>query len=137
MFIIYLAALDLCSSVQDLHYIMWDLSLQCIDYLVETHWLQSVQDSVVVVHWFSCSAACGILVPWPGIKPTPPELQGRFLTTGPPGKSPDKLHLIILFLLGPLRHQYLSVVCLCFFIFNFSLQVLLSFICWFFWGLHS
>ena len=30
---------------------------------------------------------CGILVPWPGIKPTSPALEGRFLTTGPPGKS--------------------------------------------------
>ena len=29
-----------------------------------------------------------ILVPQPGIKPKSPELQGRFLTTGPPGKSP-------------------------------------------------
>ena len=31
--------------------------------------------------------ACGLLVPWPGIEPTSPGLQGRFLTTGPPGKS--------------------------------------------------
>ena len=29
----------------------------------------------------------GILLPWPGIKPTSPALEGRFLTTGPPGKS--------------------------------------------------
>ena len=29
--------------------------------------------------------ACGILVPQPGIKPA---LEGRFLTTGPPEKSP-------------------------------------------------
>jgi len=26
----------------------------------------------------SCSAACGILVPWSGIEPVPPALQGRF-----------------------------------------------------------
>ena len=31
--------------------------------------------------------AHGILVPWPGIEPVSPALQGRFLTTGPPGKS--------------------------------------------------
>ena len=31
---------------------------------------------------------CGILVPRPGMKPTSPALEGRFLTTGPPGKSP-------------------------------------------------
>jgi len=31
--------------------------------------------------------ACGILVPQPGIEPVSLVLQGRFLTTGPPGKS--------------------------------------------------
>ena len=31
--------------------------------------------------------ACGILVSPPGIEPTSPALQGRLLTTGPPGKS--------------------------------------------------
>ena len=30
--------------------------------------------------------ACRILFPWPGIKPTSPALEGRFLTTGLPGK---------------------------------------------------
>ena len=29
--------------------------------------------------------ACGILDPHPGIKPTPPALEGAVLTTGPPG----------------------------------------------------
>ena len=36
----------------------------------------------------SCPAACGILVPRPGIKPESPALEGGFFTTGPPGKSP-------------------------------------------------
>ena len=31
--------------------------------------------------------ACGILVPQPGIKPTPPALEGEVLATEPPGKS--------------------------------------------------
>ena len=31
--------------------------------------------------------AYGILVPRPGIKPVSSALQGRFSTTGPPGKS--------------------------------------------------
>ena len=31
--------------------------------------------------------ACGILALPPGIKPTPPGLEGEVLTTGPPGKS--------------------------------------------------
>ena len=43
--------------------------------------------SVVVAHGFSCSAACGILVPQPGIEPVSPALEGRFFTIGPPGKS--------------------------------------------------
>ena len=35
----------------------------------------------------SCSEACWILTPWPGIKPASPALGGGFLTTGPAGKS--------------------------------------------------
>ena len=31
--------------------------------------------------------ACGILVPFPGIEPTPLALEGKVLTTGLPGKS--------------------------------------------------
>ena len=31
--------------------------------------------------------ACEILVPWPGIEPKSPSLQGGFLTTEPSGKS--------------------------------------------------
>ena len=34
-----------------------------------------------------CHMACGILVPWPGIKPMPLALE-TVLTTGPPGKCP-------------------------------------------------
>ena len=33
-----------------------------------------------------CPVACGILVPWPGIKPASPTLHGGFLTTEPPGE---------------------------------------------------
>ena len=40
-----------------------------------------------MVHELSYSAACGILVPQPGIEPAPSELQGGFLTTELPGKS--------------------------------------------------
>ena len=38
--------------------------------------------------WFSDQEACGILIPWPGIEPTPSALEGKVLTTGLPGKSP-------------------------------------------------
>ena len=37
--------------------------------------------------------AWGIIVPQPGMEPTSPALEGRFLTTGPPGKS---LHILTL-----------------------------------------
>ena len=37
--------------------------------------------------WYFGCEACGILAPWPGIKPAPPALEGRVLTTGLPRKS--------------------------------------------------
>ena len=57
-----------------------DLSLQ--------HTLQSRRkSSVVEAAGLSCSDVHGVLVPQPGIEPTPPLQGGFFLTTGPPGKS--------------------------------------------------
>ena len=44
-------------------------------------------DPLIVIHKLSCPAACWILVPWPGIEPVSLALQGRFLTTRPPGRS--------------------------------------------------
>ena len=41
------------------------------------------------VFWFFGHEAHGILAPRPGIEPTPTALEGKVLTTGPPGKSPD------------------------------------------------
>ena len=43
--------------------------------------------TLVWAHGLSCSVAHEVLVPRPGIEPPSPALQGRFLTTGPPGKS--------------------------------------------------
>lgn len=40
---------------------------------------------LAVAHSLSCSPACEIFVPWPDIEPTSRELQGKFLTTRPPG----------------------------------------------------
>ena len=42
---------------------------------------------LIVVCKLSCLAANGVLLPWPGIEPVSPTLQGRFLTFGLPGKS--------------------------------------------------
>ena len=41
--------------------------------------------------WLLACKACGILAPQPGTKPTTPALEGKVLTTGPPGKSLDQL----------------------------------------------
>ena len=38
-------------------------------------------------HGLNSSAASGILIPRPGLEPSSTTLQGRFLITGPPGKS--------------------------------------------------
>ena len=46
-----------------------------------------VQAIPVVAYGLSCPAACGILVPGPGIEPVSPAFAGGFLTTGPSGKS--------------------------------------------------
>ena len=58
------------------------LSLSC------SAWVPGRVGSAAVVFRLSCPIACGILVPGPGIEPTSPALEGRFLTTTrPPGKS--------------------------------------------------
>ena len=47
--------------------------------------------SIVVACGLSTSETCRILVPWPGIQSASPAWEGRFLATGPPGKSLDLL----------------------------------------------
>ena len=46
---------------------------------------------------FICSGAYGISAPPPGMEPVPPALQGRFLTSGPPGNSQIELFLFVFF----------------------------------------
>ena len=64
----------------------------------------------------SCPTACGILVLQPGIEPMSPALEGRFLTTGPPGKSPSflfysgKIFKSILSLLLPVPYMPIAVI---------------------------
>ena len=38
--------------------------------------------------WLFDLEACGNFVPQPGIEPVPLAVEGKVLTTGPPGKSP-------------------------------------------------
>ena len=47
------------------------------------------ESSIVVARGLSCAAACGILVPRPGIEPASPALEGGFFTTELPGEFPE------------------------------------------------
>ena len=74
LFIWLVSASGLSCRTQDFCLVTRDLWLQCTGFLL-------------VALRFSCSTACRILVPWPGIEPLSLALQGRFITIGPPGKS--------------------------------------------------
>ena len=50
--------------------------------------------------------ACGILTPQPGIELSLPALEGRVLTTGPPGKS---LHLSLSLAFASLYQSFLKL----------------------------
>ena len=111
---IYLAASGLSCGTRDLS--LWRVALHCgawasliavcrllfscvrapehVGSVVVAHGLSSCgaqalecMGSVVAACRLSYPAACGILVPQPGIEPMFSALEGRFLTTGPPGKS--------------------------------------------------
>ena len=98
---LFMAALGLSCSMRDL--LLWLLSScgawapECVGSVAVWGlsscgvWAPECVGSLVAAHRLSCPAARGILVPWPGIKPASPALEGRFLTTGPPGKSPVQL----------------------------------------------
>ena len=55
--------------------------------LVAEHGFWDTQASVVVAHRLSCGILLILIVPGLGTEPMFLELAGRFLTTGPPGKS--------------------------------------------------
>ena len=62
-------------AVLDFHCLIQTFSIQCAG-------------SVVAEHRLNCPEACEILVAPPGIQLVYPASEGRFLTIGPPGKSP-------------------------------------------------
>ena len=49
--------------------------------------LNSLQYCFCFIFWCFCHKACGILNPWPSIRPTCLALEGKIWTYGPPGKS--------------------------------------------------
>ena len=86
--------MGLSCNMHDLRCSMQDLSLQRGLFVAVLRLLSSCGTrasehggSVVEARGLSCPMACGILFPWPGIKPKSPALEGGFLTTGSPGKS--------------------------------------------------
>ena len=74
-FLFYLAVSGLSCGTQDFHCFKWDLLLHHTD------------SQLAVCKLSTCFVTCEILVPYPGIEPVSPALQGGFITTGPPGKS--------------------------------------------------
>ena len=75
----------ICLSLLSLHCMLLPLlcpSLKCQCFL--GFCLGSQQSSLF---FWPCHAACGTLVSQPGIKPRPPAVEARVLTSGPPGKS--------------------------------------------------
>ena len=62
--------------------------LQHVGYFVAAHGLQLWRVGLVAPRHV------GISVRRPGMEPASPALQGRFLTTGPPGKSPTMRILV-------------------------------------------
>ena len=69
----------------------------------------STQVSLAIARRLSCSMACGLLVPPPGIERVFPALEGRFLTTGQPGKS---LHRFLI----KIEIEIKSIHCNCWYI---------------------
>ena len=75
----------------------WDLCLFLIDLYIflDFFWYEPFLKSLLnllqycpcFMFWFFGCEACGILAPRPGIKLSPPALEGKVSTTGPPGKS--------------------------------------------------
>ena len=73
----------------------------CRIYLEVTNFLFYVFCFLILFFFlFFGREACGILAPWPGIKPAPLALEGKVLTTGPPGKPlcPFLNHFLLLLL---------------------------------------
>ena len=62
--------------------VYFDFLLVCLKSL-----LNFLQYCFCFMFCFGGHETCGILAPWPGIKPAPDALEGEVLTTGLPGKS--------------------------------------------------
>ena len=80
----------------------------CVTFLGGT-WALLCLCSVVVE--LSCSTACEVLDHWPEIKPESSALQGRFLTTGPPGKSFNAALIYSSLMISHVEHLFMFATC--------------------------
>ena len=60
-------------------------------FILSKHLLDLLPYNFCSMFWFFDCMACGIIAPQPGIEPSSPALEGKVLTTGPPGKSLNDL----------------------------------------------
>ena len=58
-----------------------------MDHFQGLYWVGYNIASALCFIFFGCEP-CGSFTPWLGIEPGLPVLEGKVLTTGPPGKSP-------------------------------------------------
>ena len=69
-------------------FFFWKIFIWVHQVLVVAHGIFVVDvGSFDVARRLSCCIACGISLPWPGIKPMSPAFEGKFLTIGSQGKS--------------------------------------------------
>ena len=80
----------------DVHCVVWDLLMWCVDSGFGTQSPEHVGLAVAMLG-LSCSKANGILVPQLGMKPTSPAFQGEFFTSGSPRNSHGLFKGIFLF----------------------------------------
>ena len=98
-FFLYLYA----SIIKDIVSFFFNLFIWLHQILVAAHWIFVASCEIfccsawtlAVVHRLSCPVTYGILVPGSGIEPASSAVQGRLLTTGPPG-SPGITHTVLL-----------------------------------------
>ena len=86
-----------CRWNENSHFLLWKRKKSefsnklWVGFLLYHFFVLQFQRSSLLLFFWSCSTAFGILVPWPGNESLPPAVEALSLTTGPPGKSPGHL----------------------------------------------
>ena len=83
-----LSGLSCSCSLQRLgSFLFWTLFFFLTWTIFSVYWIcYNISSVVFCFFFFFGHEACGILTSRPGIKPIPPTLEGKFLTTRPPGR---------------------------------------------------